>query len=73
MVLTVAEVKGWRVEENWDYDEHEIRGEETLGVVKRLEENWKSFKRGGHQNKKKRDRKQRVLETDSDDSADLYP
>jgi hypothetical protein len=71
MVLTVAEVKGWRVEESWDYNENG-EGEEAWGVVRRLEENWKAFKKGGHRNpdatKKGRNRKQRVLEPDSDES-----
>lgn len=71
MVLTVAEVKGWRVEESWDYDED---GEEAWGVVKRLEENWKAFRRGEHGSqdttKKRRHRKQRVLEPDSDESTE---
>jgi len=54
-----------------DYDEHEIRGR-SLGVVKRLRGELEIFQAGGHQNKKKRGiAKQRVLETDSDDSADL--
>lgn len=70
MVLTVAEVKGWRVEESWDYDEEE----ERWGVVRRLEENWKAFKRGRHESqdttKKGRHRKQRVLEPDSDESTE---
>jgi len=73
MVLTIAEVKGWRVEESWDYDEN--GGEEdTWGVVRRLEKNWIAFKRGGHwsQNTKKtgQHRKQRVLEPDSHKSSD---
>jgi Tat protein secretion system quality control protein TatD with DNase activity len=68
MVLTVAEVKGWRVEERWDYDEKS--GVEGWGVVRWLEENWKTFKKGGHWSpdtiKKTRPRKQQVLKPDSD-------
>lgn len=65
MVLIVAEVKGWWVEENWDYDGHEK--EESWGVVRRLEENWKAFKKGGHHGnrdttRKGRYRKQRMLD-----------
>ncbi|KAI0046611.1 Metallo-dependent hydrolase [Auriscalpium vulgare] len=55
MVLTIAQTRGWRVEDAWDYpevaDESEIVGEdarEGWGVVRRLEENWRAFLRGGH-------------------------
>jgi Tat protein secretion system quality control protein TatD with DNase activity len=73
MVLIIAEVKGWRVEESWDYGGDSEDGEEAWGVVRRLEENWKAFKKGGHRSpdeKKSRHRKQRVLESDSDESAE---
>lgn len=43
MVLIVAEVKGWQVEDKWDVIE-----ETEWGVVRRLEDNWKIFKRGCH-------------------------
>lgn len=72
MVQTVAEVKGWRVEHSWDYGEDD--GEATWGVVKRLEENWKVFKKGGHTSTGKKpqgkNRKQRVLEPTSDESSE---
>jgi len=42
MVLTIAEVKGWQVEDTWE-DEVE---ETEWGVVRRLEDNWKAFKTG---------------------------
>lgn len=61
MILTIAEVKGWRVEEAWDYGENDT--EANWGVVKRLEENWKLFKAGGHANpgsKSKQRRKNKV-------------
>jgi hypothetical protein len=44
MIQTIAEVKGWTVEEDWV---EELR-EEDWGVVQRLEENWKAFKAGNH-------------------------
>ena len=71
MVLTIAEVKGWRVEETWDYDDDDGDGEEAWGVVRRLEENWKAFKRGGHKSPTTngRRRKQQILELDSDGST----
>ncbi|THH21225.1 hypothetical protein EW146_g296 [Bondarzewia mesenterica] len=50
MVRIVAEVKGWRVEHNWS-DEYEVEretDESAWGVVRRLEENWRSFVKGGH-------------------------
>lgn len=73
MVLTVAEVKGWYVEEKWHYNENSGE-EDTWGVVRRLEENWNAFKRGGHRSQdtttKGRHRKQRMLESDSDESTE---
>ncbi|KAI1793196.1 TatD DNase family Scn1 [Ganoderma leucocontextum] len=44
MLRTVADVKGWRVEDAWDADVPEAE----WGAVRRLEENWKAFERGGH-------------------------
>ncbi|KZT54121.1 Metallo-dependent hydrolase [Calocera cornea HHB12733] len=38
----IAEVKGWRVEDTW---EEGVQGEP--GAVRRLEDNWKSFRSGG--------------------------
>ncbi|TCD64062.1 hypothetical protein EIP91_004570 [Steccherinum ochraceum] len=46
MLCTVAEVKGWSVEEQWDDEAPDDR--ETWGAVRRLEENWKRFEKGGH-------------------------
>ena len=48
MILTIAEVKGWRVEETWDYGENDTQAD--WGVVRRLEENWILFKAGGRAN-----------------------
>lgn len=49
IVNIIAEIKGWRIEEEWDYSPED--GNETArekwGVVKRLEANWKQFLGGG--------------------------
>ncbi|KAF8346953.1 TatD DNase family Scn1 [Amanita rubescens] len=42
MLLIVAEIKGWKVEEEWGQDLNPV------GAVRRLEENWKRFKEGNH-------------------------
>lgn len=49
MVLTVADVKGWHVEDDWDdgWDGDE-ETKDDWGVVRRLEANWKAFVKGGH-------------------------
>lgn len=60
MILTIAEVKGWRVEEVWDYSENDAQ--EDWGVVRRLEENWKLFKAGGHTNASKNTKRRRQNE-----------
>ncbi|KAK2461422.1 hypothetical protein APHAL10511_005885 [Amanita phalloides] len=44
ILLTVAEVKGWQVEKEWD----QIPESDRVGAVKQLEENWRKFKRGNH-------------------------
>lgn len=40
----MAEVKGWRIEDEWVEDLEEAE----WGAVRRLAENWKTFKRGDH-------------------------
>lgn len=50
MVLTVAEVKGWHVEDDWVDDLEEGK----WGTVRRLEQNWKTFQEGNHQTAKVR-------------------
>lgn len=42
MLTTVAEIKGWHVEDQWD----EKIEENKWGAVRKLEENWKAFQRG---------------------------
>ncbi|CDO73096.1 hypothetical protein BN946_scf185007.g150 [Trametes cinnabarina] len=62
MLCTVAAVKGWRVEEVWDEDEAAVR-EEKWGAVRRLEENWKLFVRGEHEERvKRKDKRNRFIE-----------
>ncbi|OBZ79886.1 Cut9-interacting protein scn1 [Grifola frondosa] len=70
MLLIIAEVKGWHVEESWDED-YEKAGEERWGAVRRLEENWKAFERGGHRPAtKKNDRRKLLLEEWESDEGD---
>ena len=59
ILRTVADVKGWRVEDAWDTDVPEAE----WGAVRRLEENWKAFERGGHKPYvKRRLRRDRAIE-----------
>lgn len=44
MLLIIAEVKGWKVEEEWGQDLNPGQ----VGAVRQLEENWKRFKEGNH-------------------------
>lgn len=44
MLCTVAEVRGWDVEQSWEADPPENQ----WGAVRKLERNWKSFVKGGH-------------------------
>lgn len=72
MLLTVAEVRGWEVEQTWKYDDGGGEDDESKwGTVKRLEENWKAFVKGGHLPvKKKRDKRRLVLDdSESDDEG----
>jgi len=68
MVLTVAEVKGWQVEDTWD----DHVAETEWGVVRRLEDNWKTFTRGCHvgRGKEANGRKLKVLNIDKDGSPE---
>ncbi|KEP55483.1 TatD family hydrolase [Rhizoctonia solani 123E] len=51
MLCLVARERGWRIEEEWDYQETteqaEGKHEETWGAVKRMESNWNTFSKGG--------------------------
>ncbi|KIK70620.1 hypothetical protein GYMLUDRAFT_149638 [Collybiopsis luxurians FD-317 M1] len=44
IVQTIAQVKGWTVETEWNEEEDPSK----FGVVRRLEENWLRFKAGNH-------------------------
>ncbi|KZT27697.1 Metallo-dependent hydrolase [Neolentinus lepideus HHB14362 ss-1] len=48
MIKIIADVKGWRVEEQWDYDDEKSTQQEKWGAVRRLEHNWRAFERGNH-------------------------
>ncbi|CAE6450203.1 unnamed protein product [Rhizoctonia solani] len=52
MICLIARERGWRVEDEWDYpeatDQVEGKHEETWGVVKRMESNWNTFRKGGN-------------------------
>jgi len=63
MVETIAEVRGWKIERSWDeYGNSELdeENEESWGVVRRLEMNWRRFLKGGHAPKVKSNKKQRA-------------
>lgn len=51
---TIAEIKGWSVEQGWNEDILEVE----WGIVRHLEENWKLFEKGKHQIAQKRSPKQ---------------
>jgi hypothetical protein len=44
MLQIVAQVKGWNIEDKWVEEIEEGK----WGAVRKLEENWKAFKRGNH-------------------------
>ena len=58
MLATIAEVRGWPIEQSWEDD----CPEEKYGVVRRLERNWQRFERGGHAPMRKEDRRKLLLE-----------
>ena len=68
MLRTVADVKGWHVEDTWDADVAEAE----WGAVRRLEENWKAFERGAHKpyvrRKLRRDRAIEEWEANNEES-----
>lgn len=63
MVRIVAEVKGWRIEQDWE-EEDENADEDKWGVVRRLEQNWLRFVKGGHKQVAKASRKNRKTKWD---------
>lgn len=44
MFCTIAEVRGWPLEDEWEADLQE----DCWGVVRKLESNWIRFRRAGH-------------------------
>ncbi|KAL5534081.1 hypothetical protein ACEPAG_542 [Sanghuangporus baumii] len=62
MVLTIAEVKGWNVEEQWE----DTLDENEWGVVRRLEHNFQNFVKGGHKPKENNRFGRRKREASSD-------
>ena len=71
MLRTVAAVKGWRVEDTWDYSDEDA-GEDAIGngdhpgrwgAVRRLEANWRAFVRGDHKPRvRRKERRDRAIE-----------
>ena len=61
MVETIAEIRSWRIEHNWEEyeDDQSKASEESWGVVRRLEANWGRFLTGRHVPKRHLNRKQR--------------
>ncbi|KAI8981135.1 hypothetical protein BD414DRAFT_549232 [Trametes punicea] len=68
MLRAIAAVKGWHVEDTWEDNEDGTAAAAALpetrwGVVRRLEENWRLFERGGHiERLKQRLRRDRAIE-----------
>lgn len=68
MLQTVAEVKGWTVEKTWESN----LARDQWGAVRRLEENWKTFEKGGHEPVRKKDKRRLLLEDwESDEDRTL--
>lgn len=68
MVRIIAEVRKWKVEDDWLYTEQHI-AQEDRGVVKRLEDNWDRFQNAKHVPiKTKRDRRKLTLDSDESES-----
>lgn len=71
MLKIVAELKGWTIERGWNYTDADVNVD-GWGAVKRIEENWKAFQRGGHPSiRKKRDKRQLLL-SDSETDGEGY-
>ena len=78
MLNTISGIKGWPIEQEW-VDDEDAGGVDTgpkipereWGAVRRLEENWKAFVKGGHRPEKKVLSKFKRFQNDwvSDDEA----
>lgn len=71
MITTIADVKGWHIETQWN----PALTEANWGTIRRLEENWNAFSRGGHLDKRreldtkkrnKRDRQDKYWDVDGE-------
>lgn len=69
MIQTIADVKGWTVEDRWD----DNATSDSWGVVRRLENNWKTFQKGGHAPIRKKDKRRLLLEDWESDEEDETP
>jgi hypothetical protein len=67
MIKIIADVKQWRVEEEWEKDVNPA--DANAGVVRRLASNWEIFLQGGHVRdaRKNSKRSKRELLYDSED------
>jgi hypothetical protein len=70
ILLRVAEVKGWHVEDDdWGDDDPDGAGQgEDWGAVRRLEANWRRFERAGWVRKEKRKTRKRKDTAQNPDS-----
>ncbi|GBE77438.1 hypothetical protein SCP_0103130 [Sparassis crispa] len=73
MLRTVAEVKGWTVEDAWNDGLDGVGDEDRWGAVRRLEANWRRFEKGGHQPNRKKPRRKLLLEDWESDEEDRVP
>ena len=79
MICLIADVRGWPVEKTWETNVPH----ESFGAVRRIEENWKAFCKGGHataEQVKEEKRNQKLIRhrsnrnityVDSDDELEL--
>lgn len=66
MVRTIAEVRGWNVEERWE----DQLDESQWGVVRRLEHNFQVFMKGGHKPKEYKRTTRQIREEIFDSCSD---
>ncbi|KAF8899080.1 TatD DNase family Scn1 [Infundibulicybe gibba] len=68
MVQIIAEVRGWRIEDKgWDTVDESYEDEQEIGVVRRLEQNWRAFRQGQHKARRSRGRERRILQLDNEE------
>ncbi|KAF9486579.1 Metallo-dependent hydrolase [Pholiota conissans] len=66
MVKIIAEIRGWHIESKEWVGDANSEPEETWGVVRRLEKNWRRFRDGGHVVRQTRKEKKKRVEYYSD-------